>query len=728
MDNRLLLCVCVLFCSANAGMRADAAPGDLDTSFGSNGVVVTDIGVGTWQEFRAVDIQPDGKIVALGSATLSTDVEPCAFAVVRYLPDGSLDRTFSEDGIVTTLVVEGFSPPGYVIPPDLVMNQGFDGFVQPDGRIVVAGDVGSMPEYFASVLLRYLPSGHLDVTFSEDGISITDVACCQFDTQAAIQADGRIVCAGLHGSWAGHFGGWLARYHTDGTLDGTFSDDGMAVNAGGNWNDVALQADGRMVVAGTHWNGTNRDIVVARYLSDGTLDSTFGENGVVTAASGDYYSWNPVAIQQDGKILVAGRGSSWSGILRYNTNGSPDTSFSEDGIAEGPTGYLAIQSDGKIVVAGTVSYYSARDIRVARYNTDGTLDTSFSNDGVVDVSVRLIDRAYGVALQPDGKIVVVGNTASSWSQVDFMTLRLHGGTLATTTTTSTTTTTTTTAATTTISSSTTTSTTTATATTTTTTTTTTATTASTATTSTTTTTTTTTTSSTTTTAWNGTVSVLDSSGMAGSQVAVPIVLSGDGGVNAMGFSVVFDVALLTYVDATAGSDLPAGTIMHRNEVQARSGRLGIVLGLPVGQILIAGTQELIVVTFDLDAAAPPGSTTPVVFSDDPVPREVVDVHANVLPAAWADGTVSIVCGYEADVTPRPGGNDRVTVSDWVQIGRFAAGLDTVIHGCEFTKADCAPRPCGNGRISVSDWVQAGRYAARLDSIQEACGPTSPSRP
>jgi hypothetical protein len=117
--------------------------------------------------------------------------------------------------------------------------------------------------------------------------------------------------------------------------------------------------------------------------------------------------------------------------------------------------------------------------------------------------------------------------------------------------------------------------------------------------------------------------------------------------------------------------------------------------------------------------------TQIDFDDLPSAREVSDVNANALPASYQGGSISIVSGFEADVAPRPQGNGSVTITDWVQIGRFAAGLDTAAAGVEFQRADCAPRDTkGDGRLTVADWVQAGRYATGADAIAAAGGPTT----
>jgi hypothetical protein len=142
-----------------------------------------------------------------------------------------------------------------------------------------------------------------------------------------------------------------------------------------------------------------------------------------------------------------------------------------------------------------------------------------------------------------------------------------------------------------------------------------------------------------------------------------------------------------------------------------------------------GAREAMRITFTLTSTTQ-DVATPIVFGDQPVLRQVSNPQAVPLTAVYVDGTVSIdVSEFEADVSPRPTGNNVVSITDWVQVGRFVAGFDAITNQLEFQKADCAPRSTrGNGTISVSDWVQAGRYAANLDSLTAAGGPSAPVAP
>ncbi|HQR36614.1 MAG TPA: NF038122 family metalloprotease [Blastocatellia bacterium] len=221
---------------------------------------------------------------------------------------------------------------------------------------------------------------------------------------------------------------------------------------------------------------------------------------------------------------------------------------------------------------------------------------------------------------------------------------------------------------------------------------------------------------------NRVVRVGQTGGSPGGQVGVPVELVAQGDETALGFSLTFDPAVLNNPQAALGNDA-AGATLNANTGQVGSGRLGIALSLPSGQKFNAGTRQIVVVTFAIAAGAA-GSSTPVGFADQPITREVSDTNARALPASYTPGAVAVTTGFEGDVAPRPNGNGLVTITDWVQIGRFVSGQDAP-SASEFQRADIAPRDTrGNGSLTVTDWVQAGRYSAGLDAPTPAGGPGS----
>ena len=227
----------------------------------------------------------------------------------------------------------------------------------------------------------------------------------------------------------------ILRYNSDGTLDTAFGTNGAATYSTSNDNagySIALQPNGKIVVAGESSDGTNRNFLVLRYNTDGTLDPSFGVNGVVTYGNG---AGNGIAMQSDGKIVVAGESSSQLLVLRYAIDGTLDITFGTYGVAiyDVPTGEsvgnaIAIQADQKIVVTGE----SSNDLLILRYNIDGTLDTTFGNNGVVTFSGTPTHRlcyqhaaGYAVAIQTDGKIVVAGEKCGDTDN-DVLVLRYNG--------------------------------------------------------------------------------------------------------------------------------------------------------------------------------------------------------------------------------------------------------------------------------------------------------------
>ena len=223
------------------------------------------------------------------------------------------------------------------------------------------------------------------------------------------------------------------------------------------------------------------------------------------------------------------------------------------------------------------------------------------------------------------------------------------------------------------------------------------------------------------------LSIVNITGASGSTANITIQMVAQGDENALGFSLNYDTSLLSNPTATAGLDASSATL-NLNTSQVGQGHYGVALSLPSGMNFAAGSKQIVRVSFTL-ATVTSATPTQITFGDAPVVREVVNAAADVLPTAFSPGTVTIVTGFEGDVSPRPNGsnNGTVSIADWVQIGRFAAGVDTVTIGSEFQKADCAPRTgLGNGSITVSDWVQAGRFASGLDPTGPAGGPSSPS--
>jgi len=421
----LVLSTVVMLSTTGMG-TAQAAAGDLDTTFGGDGKVLTDFGSDA-DAGTGLVIQPDGKIVVAGyrQTPLGND-----FAVARYKPGGGLDPTFSGDGKVTT----GFVSCGlFCIPLD---DYPYDVALQPDGKIVAAGTSGG-----SFALVRYKPDGTLDTSFSRDGkVTTAFTSFGAAATAVLIQPDGKIVAAGQVATSQTRYDFGVARYNPNGSLDATFSGDGRQMTDFGNDTSdhafrAALQSDGKIVVAGDTYNGNTsglRDFALARYNPNGSLDSTFNFDGKVITdfVQSDDVGFG-VAIQSDGRIVAVGATGvpNKFGLVRYTSLGSLDSSFSGDGKLSTlvDTGALAtgvtFQSDGKIVVAGlAISASDDWNIAVARYKSGGALDTTFGGDGKVTTNFGTDrDLALDVAVQPsDGKIVVAGQTSIDFALARYL--------------------------------------------------------------------------------------------------------------------------------------------------------------------------------------------------------------------------------------------------------------------------------------------------------------------
>ncbi|MCW3125839.1 MAG: hypothetical protein JWO03_1497 [Bacteroidetes bacterium] len=344
--------------------------------------------------------------------------------VISAQTPGLLDNTFDTDGKVSTAIS------GYADYARAVV-------VEPNGKIVVAGHSNNGTDVdFA--LARYNPNGSLDNTFGTGGKVSTDIDTSDdLAFAVALQTDGKIIAAGSTGAQGTPAYFALVRYNTDGTLDNSFGTGGKVTTAFGTDAEIAalaIQTDGKIVVAGYSWITSVQNIALVRYNTNGTLDNTFGTGGKVNVLIGGAgVVAKSIALQADGKIVVAGHTGGEFAVARFNTDGSLDNGFNTGGtvtttFGSGACGAnaIAIQADGKIVVAG----YSAIavndiDFAIARYNTDGTLDNSFSSDGkVITAFTSNYDEAYAVILQPDGKIIAVGSSDNG-TNADFTMARYN---------------------------------------------------------------------------------------------------------------------------------------------------------------------------------------------------------------------------------------------------------------------------------------------------------------
>jgi uncharacterized delta-60 repeat protein len=409
-----------------SGRTVQAFDGDLDPTFGTDGKVLTDFDHST-DIANAVAIQADGKLVVVGTIYQDNDFSDEDFAVARHNPDGTLDKTFGVGGKVQT------DFPGLAAVASSVV-------VQPDGKIVVAG--GAFPLFtFAGdfKVARYNPDGSLDTSFGDGGIVTTTFPEGSYASDVALQADGKIIAAGtvfvdFNPGESSNTDFALARYNPDGTPDATFGNGGqVSTDFLGLEDDafsVLIQPDGKIVAVGSANDpATFYDFAAVRYLSNGTLDTTFGVAGKVHTDFGDqnFDRARSAALQPDGRIVAAGFAISQNGgiqnfaVTRYTSNGVLDTSFGTDGMTQIDFGSccqsankVLLQPDGKIITVGYANTESSdSDFLLARLTSDGPLDPTFGAGGKVRTSFGdLNGGANGAVLQPDGKIVAVGFQAT----------------------------------------------------------------------------------------------------------------------------------------------------------------------------------------------------------------------------------------------------------------------------------------------------------------------------
>lgn len=376
--------------------------GQLDTSFGgengsANGVVTLAIG-SLFEALQAVRQQADGKIIAAGYTNNGSDED---FLLVRFNSNGSLDKSFGANGVVTTDFGLGNDRASSLI-------------IQPDGKYVLGGYAYDSSNKKAFAVARYHTNGLLDsdegsyTGFASTGKKLIDIGAGHDEAfSALIQPDGHIVMAGsaqLPGLPV-TFDIALARVTATGELDTTFDHDGKLsthLNSGDNRaNAVIIQDDSKLVIGGFTYNGSNNDMLLIRYHSDGSLDTDFdgdsgSGNGIVKIeAQGSYYNdyFSDLVMDLGGRFVAVGKTTAFDSgfadflIARINSNGTLDSSFNGSGIkslqilpsANDSAQAVNVQADGKYLAAGSGYQDPISLVHIARFNNDGGLDKSFGD-------------------------------------------------------------------------------------------------------------------------------------------------------------------------------------------------------------------------------------------------------------------------------------------------------------------------------------------------------------
>ena len=380
----------------------------LDPTFSGDGKATSQMSeFGSWGNDAA--LQADGKIVVVGGG-FHVDL-------VRFNTDGTLDSTFDSDGKVIT------------VDPDRP-SEGKAIAIQSDGRILVAARSATNVRNNADkgYVIRYTAAGALDTSFSGDGILNLAFGLIDDPLDIAVQPDGKILIIEMNFVNAVGTALLIARFNTDGSLDTTFNSQGYVrmpnygtvLGSGTDLPKIISRADGKITFTA---NGSTK--VVGQLNPDGTFDQSFGSGGKVEGIAG--YG---LAVQADGKVLIANRNTFFPQntlqvVTRLNPDATPDMSFGSAGSATIPfvnqeghlaqRAELAVQPDGKIVLGGSIRLtpnVTGFDFAVARLNSNGTLDNSFGFNGRYTANISGDDYARAVLLQPDGKIILAGESTN----------------------------------------------------------------------------------------------------------------------------------------------------------------------------------------------------------------------------------------------------------------------------------------------------------------------------
>ena len=398
------------------------ANGQLDSSFGLNGLARLDLNNSSNDQASLMTLQPDGKILLAGI----TGLEP---AIARFTADGQVDTGFDRDGVAIGVPQRSnLWDDRPEAPTDIL--------VQASGRILLAGsgpDVG----LFATWLLPFRPDGTPDSDFHADSRT-RDYNDVEGPHLAAAPGDGFYIVSTEYGANSlFQSEASLYRYDANGNQDSTFggqygvgvfgqaSDGGSYLDTYRAVNAIFPQADGKVLIYSARGSTPN---ILKRYNADGALDLTFGPSGTLQLASGDQDNSPRMLQLVDGSFLLSGyqsNGYTRQLLARFRPDGTLIDSFGSGGMVVAPlepevitgSGHIAVANDGKLIVATTgVDTDSVQRIMIVRLNPDGTMDNSFDGNGIAELNLDGQGRPTGVIALADGKILVTGtNTAAGVS-------------------------------------------------------------------------------------------------------------------------------------------------------------------------------------------------------------------------------------------------------------------------------------------------------------------------
>jgi uncharacterized delta-60 repeat protein len=393
---------------APAASAAAATSGSLYPSFGSSGFAVEPLGT----ESVGVQsvVQPDGKIVVVGAATVNGQNDMVA---TRLRPNGTQDNSFGSNG--WTIIPIGQTAQGNAIA------------LQSNGDIVLAG-AGRDPSVGTVSLAaaRLTPNGSLDSTFGRRGVVTVPVGAAAMGNGVVVQSDGKIVVSGTALTDHNHF--VATRLNSNGNVDHSFANNGIALLSAvtaADWG-LALQSNGDLVLGGEEQNSAGSwQYMVARLQPNGNPDPSFGTGGSVILPIGSSAAGLALALQPDGRILLTGNavvnGTRVVATVRFNTDGSLDGSFGSGGISEfAGTGAQAIAMEGSnIVLAGPGA-------TAVRLTPGGARDTTFGNRGLASAVIGTNDAANGVIVDPIDGTIVLSGVATVNQQIELTAVKLYG--------------------------------------------------------------------------------------------------------------------------------------------------------------------------------------------------------------------------------------------------------------------------------------------------------------
>jgi uncharacterized delta-60 repeat protein len=388
---------------------SNAQPGTLDKSFGNEGKIITNFGLNTFPKIVKAVIQSDDKIIEVGHYYPGNVEDPYGFLAVRYTADGVLDYSYGDSG--KTVIQLPFEDDIFVS----------DVAIQKDDKILLAG-YGKY-DYFdpvsSGIITRLKTDGSVDSSFGINGTIQTTINKTGSYGSIAVQTDGKIVVSGGANNTE-----FINRFLPDGKLDNSFGENGYTYTSSYNaFFTSGIQTDGKIVMGGYNYQGgiAFRKFCLQRYLPDGTLDKSFGDNGTVLTAYGNDGLIHDLAFQSDGKIVVTGETTIFAGnfptyfaTARYNQDGSLDNTFGTKGMTTTTfessfsiSQTIAINKDNSMIIGGPQGdNYS--NFTMVKLTANGGVDSTFGANGIVITDFGYYSSLASLLLQTTGKIVAAG--------------------------------------------------------------------------------------------------------------------------------------------------------------------------------------------------------------------------------------------------------------------------------------------------------------------------------